>query len=92
MFAQNMELGGYAHLNGSSRFQVRNWKRLSPLAFIVHEVKQRVSCSNFGILPPSCKIQVSTCIGNWQEERELRRSILKDLLAKKTAGSLKLDA
>lgn len=36
--------------------------------------------------------QVATCIGNWYEERELRRSILKDLLGKKMTGTLRLDA
>ncbi|GFR43092.1 hypothetical protein Agub_g4100 [Astrephomene gubernaculifera] len=31
-------------------------------------------------------------IGNWAEDRELQRTILKDLLARKGTGSLKLDA
>ncbi len=38
------------------------------------------------------KYNPSVLIGNWQEDRELQRTILKDLLAKKGIGTLKLDA
>jgi hypothetical protein len=37
-------------------------------------------------------VQSSVLIGNWDEERELRRTQLKDLLSKKSSGTLKLDA
>lgn len=37
-------------------------------------------------------LQSGTCLGNWAEERELRRTILKDMMAKKTMGTLRLDA
>mmetsp|Transcript_17107 Transcript_17107/g.36945 ORF Transcript_17107/g.36945 Transcript_17107/m.36945 type:complete len:401 (-) Transcript_17107:72-1274(-) len=43
-------------------------------------------------LRDTARYQATTLIGGWYEERELRRSILKDLLAKKTTGTLRLDA
>lgn len=49
------ELGGFGHLNGTSRFQA------------------------------------TTLIGNWSEEREVQRAILRDMLAAKTGGTTKID-
>lgn len=43
-------------------------------------------------LRDSARYRPVTCIGNWQEDRELQRTILKDLLAKKGTGTLRLDA
>lgn len=42
-------------------------------------------------LRDSSRYQSTCLIGNWMEERELRRSQLKALLASKTTGTLKLD-
>ncbi|GAX80724.1 hypothetical protein CEUSTIGMA_g8159.t1 [Chlamydomonas eustigma] len=43
-------------------------------------------------LNDTARFQATSLIGNWLEERELRRSILKECLAKKSSGSLRLDA
>lgn len=48
--------------------------------------------ADYNHLRDSARYQSTTLIGNWNEERELRRSILKDLLCKKTTGTLRLDA
>uniref|UniRef100_A0A7S0X1Q8 Uncharacterized protein n=1 Tax=Chlamydomonas leiostraca TaxID=1034604 RepID=A0A7S0X1Q8_9CHLO len=42
-------------------------------------------------LRDSAKYASTVLIGNWLEERELRRSALKDLVSKKTTGTLRLD-
>lgn len=43
-------------------------------------------------LNDTARFQATSLIGNWVEEKELRRSILKDCLGKKSTGSLRLDA
>jgi hypothetical protein len=45
--------------------------------------------SPIALLTPT---QQTTFVGNWQEERELRRSLLKDILSKKLSTSTRLDA
>jgi hypothetical protein len=46
----------------------------------------------YGHLKDSARYRPVTMMGNWQEDRELQRSVLKNLLAHKGAGSLRLDA
>ena len=43
-------------------------------------------------LKGSSRFDSTTLINNWAEDRELQRSLLKDVLARKMTGVLKLDA
>lgn len=38
------------------------------------------------------KFNATCLIGNWSEDRELQRTLLKQLLANKSTGTLKLDS
>ena len=75
----------YGHLKDSSRYQVG--------------VFTMICCADDGSVHPKLRhvlmpsaTQATTLVGNWNEERELRRSIMRDMLVKKETGSLRLDA
>ena len=85
MYAQQMG-EGYAHLANTARYQV------SCLPFVARAFD---GASKGSMNTRCCSMprgQATSLIGNWLEERELRRSILKDALSKKMTGSLRLDA
>eukprot|EP00798_Chlamydomonas_sp_ICE-L_P018594 gene18594-25106_t len=51
-----------------------------------------MSAQEYSHLHDTARFQSSTLVGNWNEEREMRRSMMKDLLAKRGSGTMKLDA
>lgn len=49
-------------------------------------------CWEHGVALPPPPPQASTLVGNWLETRELRNSVLKDVISRKCTASLSLDA
>lgn len=74
----------WSHLRDTARYQVfklhEQWEVLIP----TEQYSELTSVI--------CTVQATSLVGNWNEERELKRSVLKDLLTRKMTGSLKLDA